>query len=231
MINTRMINIAIAGKSGQDRESIVKTLNEQDDFNISCIDDNNYDVVKLAQKQQPDIIIMDYDMNNEDNYNLASVIKLYSPATELIVLYSPNECDAVNYAFRAGISGCLPRQEVPGKIVKTVRGVYYGGMCFGGVIKNNLRNSLILQEKIDEIGYYLKKTEIKIICGIAKGLSDKEIAHKLEMTEGAVRNCVNHIKKKTGLHRTQMPIYAMLSGIINPANVKEQIKASLKKKE
>jgi len=226
-----MINIAIAGKSGQDRESIVKTLNEQNDFNISCIDDNNYDIVKLVQKQHPDIIIMDYDMNNEDNYNLTSVIKLYSPDTELIVLYSPNECDAVNNAFRAGISGCLPRKEVPDKIVTTVRSVSYGGMYFGGIIKNNLRNSLTLQEKVDVTRHEMKETEIKIINNIAKGLLDKEIAQKLKMTEGAVRNCVNHIKNKTGLTRTQMPIYAMLSGIINPAKVKEQIKAALKKSE
>jgi DNA-binding NarL/FixJ family response regulator len=70
----------------------------------------------------------------------------------------------------------------------------------------------------------LSVTEHNIFNGIVQGQSDKEIADDLNMTIGALRNCVNKVKKKTGLHnRTQITVYAMLSGIIDIGKVKETL--------
>jgi DNA-binding NarL/FixJ family response regulator len=70
----------------------------------------------------------------------------------------------------------------------------------------------------------LTVTEQNIFNGIILGQSDKEIADDLNMSIGALRNCVNKVTKKTGLNnRTQITLFALLDGIINLAKAREAL--------
>jgi DNA-binding NarL/FixJ family response regulator len=217
-----MISIAIFCQNKEDRQTIKNLLAEQKDFLIVCIGKDGVDALRSAKTSQPDIIIMDFILSDVDGSVLSSAIKRNSPSTELIVLYSCEEQDATARAFQAGISGCLPRQGGYAELASAVRSVFYGGLYLSEIDRKYALNFMWKTEKYTfQEGFYISRTllsitEICIFNDIILGFTDKEIAKSLNMTINSLRNCVNRVKQKTGLHnRTQITIHALLSGIMN----------------
>jgi DNA-binding NarL/FixJ family response regulator len=217
-----MISIAIFSQNKENRQTINTLLAEQKDFLIVSIGKDGVDALRSAKTSQPDIIIMDFILSDVDSTVLASAIKRNSPSTELIVLYSCEEQDATTRAFKAGISGCLPRQGGYTNLVSAVRSVFYGGLYLSEIDRKYALNYMwktenyMSQEGFCISGTLFSITEICIFNDIILGFTDKEIAKSLNMTINSIRNCVNRVKQKTGLHnRTQITIHALLSGIMN----------------
>jgi DNA-binding NarL/FixJ family response regulator len=216
-----MISIAIFSQYKEDRQAISSLLAEQEDFYIATIGTDGCDALMFAKAMQPDIIIMDFIMQDVESLVLASAIKRNSPSTALIVLFSCEEQDAAIRALKAGISGCLPRQEGFANLVSAVRSVFYGGLYISEIDKNHALNQMwntdkyVFQENLCNSKTTFSITDICIFNEIILGFSDKEIAKSLHMSTYALRNCVNRVKQKTGLHnRTQITIHALLSGIV-----------------
>jgi len=227
-----MITIAIAHTNQGDRIAITSLLKEQEDFRIVSVGADGYDALRTATIQHPDIIIMDFTMEDIDSLELAPLIKRKSPSTALIVLCPNNEQNAVAKALKAGISGCLFRQDGFTHLVPSIRSVLYGGWYISNSVKNVILNKMApplvapppiealpreaLPAEVDIPSVSLTPTETGILCGIINGYTDKEIAKNLNIEIGSLRNCVNRLKKRTGLqNRSQMILYALLAGIIS----------------
>jgi DNA-binding NarL/FixJ family response regulator len=219
-----MISITIASKRKDDRKAINTLLAGQDGFRIASVGADGFHAVRSSMTLKPDIIIMDYDMEDINGPDIAPIIKRNSPSTALIVLCPDNECDAVDKALKAGISGFLWRKDLD-KLVPAVRSVFYGGLYISEAAKSMILAKLGAVHTAAHIHQCLLTiTEYNIFNGIILGQTDKEIAEDLNMSLGALRNCVNKVKKKTGLqNRTQITVYALLCGIINFAKVRERI--------
>jgi DNA-binding NarL/FixJ family response regulator len=145
------------------------------------------------------------------------------------VLCPDKECGGIDKALKAGIAGFLSWKKDLDKLVPAVRSVFYGGLYISELAKNQL---LVKLGHINTTNSFcrnlLTMTEYNIFNGIILGHTDKEIAEDLNMTLGALRNCINKAKKKTGLcNRTQITVYALLSGILNFTQVREKILSSL----
>jgi len=215
-----MTTIAIACKNLDDRAAITALLKEQEDFRVISIGSDGYDALKSATTQRPDIIIMDFYMKDIDSLELAPLIKRKSPSTALIVLCSHEERNAVIRALKAGISGCLLRQDGLNNLVPSIRSVLCGGWYISKSARNLLLNYFSPPEEVfpanlDISPLPFTPTEMSIFYGIICGHTDREIAKNLNINIGSLRNCVNRIKKKTGLqNRAQITIYTLLAGII-----------------
>jgi len=222
-----MINITIISKHEDDLKTIKALLTEQDDFHITNTGKDGYDALKSAMTQRPDIIIMDFNLPDIDSPDLAPIIKRNSPSTALIVLCSHNEQEYVAKVLNAGISGYLLRQDGFDNLVSSVRSVFYGGLYISKSVKTHALNHLHVSKEIFPAGNGIPRpsfsyTEQGILYGISCGCTDREIARNLNIRIGSLRNCVNHIKKKTGLHnRTQVIIYALFTGLINIGKIKD----------
>lgn len=214
-----MINIAIASKFGDDRKTITALLAKQEDFRIISIGEDSYDALLSAITNHPDIIIMDFSMEGVDGSELASLIRRKSPSTALIVLCSHVELSFITKALKAGISGCLIRHEGYDNLASSVRSVFYGGLYISQSARDLALNHFIAAEaalpEADLVRYPLSPTVQGILYGITRGHTDREIAKNLNINIGSLRNCVNKIKKKTGLrNRAQIIIFALHAGII-----------------
>jgi len=220
-----MISITIASKHKDDRRTINTLLAGQEDFKIASVGADGFHAVRSSMTLKPDIIIMDYDMETVNGPDIAPIIKRYSPSTALIALCPDEECGVVDKALKAGISGFLLWKKDAEKLASAVRGVYYGCLYISELAKNQLLAKLgLINPAIPFHRHLLSVTENNIFNGIILGQEDKEIAEDLNMSPGGLRNCVNKAKKKTGLHnRTQIAVYALLSGKINFAKVRENL--------
>jgi DNA-binding NarL/FixJ family response regulator len=227
-----MISITITSQYEEDRTKINALLAAQDDFHIISIGKDGYDALKSAMTQQPNVIIMDFTMEGIESLDLAPTIKRNSPSTSLIVLCSHEEQGTVAKAINAGISGYLLRHEGYDHLASSIRSVYYGGLYFSESVKKHalyrfstpteIFSTGSLSAKFDFFRNAFTLTEIGIFSGICCGYSDREIAKNLNMSIGSLRNCVNQVKKKTGLqNRTQITIFALLTGIISIGKIKD----------
>jgi len=220
-----MISITIASKHKDDRKTINTLLSEQADFTIASAGADGFHAVRSSMTLKPDVIIMDYDMEAVNGPDIAPIIKRYSPSTALIALCPDKESGAVDKALKAGISGFLLWNKDLDKLALAVRSVFYGGLYISELAKNQLLAKLGLMNTVIPFHRHLLTiTENNIFNGIILGQEDKEIAENLNMSPGALRNCVNKAKKKTKLkNRTQIAVYALLSGMINFAKVREKL--------
>jgi len=220
-----MIRITIASKHKDDRKTINALLAGQGDFKIASTGADGFHAVRSSMTLKPDIIIMDYDMEDVNGHDIAPIIKRNSSSTALIVLCPYNKCGVVDKALKAGISGFLVWKNDLEKLASAIRSVFYGGLYISESAKNILSARLsAVNAEVHIHRDLLTVTEHNIFNGIILGQSDKEIAEDLNMSIGALRNCVNKVKKKTGLHnRTQITVYALLNGIIDIGKVKETL--------
>jgi DNA-binding NarL/FixJ family response regulator len=218
-----MISITIASKLKDDRMTISALLAGQDDFKIASAGGNGFHAIRSSMTLKPDIIIMDYDLEDINSLNMPPIIKRNSPSTALIVLCPDKECSVVDKALKAGISGFLLWKKDLDKLVPAVRSVFYGGLYFSEAAKNIILTKLgAVNTAANSHRHLLTITEYNIFNGIVLGQTDKEIAEDLNMSIGALRNCVNKVKKKTKLrNRTQIAVYALVSGIINLTKTSE----------
>jgi len=222
-----MINIAIVSKYENDLKTIRAVLTKQDDFHITNTGKDGYDALKSAMTQRPDIIIMDFSMQDIDSPDLAPIIKRNSPSTALIVLCSHDEREMVAKVFNAGISGYLLRQDGFDNLASSVRSVFYGGLYISKSVKTHALNHISAPTEIFPAGHGVSRpsfthTEQGILYGISRGCTDREIAKNLNIRIGSLRNCITRIKKKTGLNnRTQVIIYALFTGVMNIGKIRD----------
>ena len=220
------ITIALANKLQDDRAAITALLKEQKDFRVISIGSDGYDALKSAMTQRPDVIIMDFSMEDIDSPELAPIIKRNSPSTALIVLCSHVERNTVARALKAGISGYLLKQEGFDNLASSVRSVFYGGLYISKLAKNHAINCFSVPAEASPVElniawHSFTPTELSILNGISRGHSDREIAKSLNINIGSLRNCISRVKKRTGSKtRTQAAIYALLTGIMNIGKIK-----------
>jgi len=220
-----MINITIASKHKDDRKTINTLLSGEGDFKIASTGEDGFHAIRSSITFKPDVIIMDYNMEDVKGPEIIPIIKRNSPGTALIALCSDKECGVIDKAIEAGISGFILWKKDEDKLVSAVRSVFYGGLYISEIAKNRLLAKLghfIIADP--DCRHFFSMTEYNIVNGIIFGQTDKEIAEYLNLSIGALRNCINKVKKKTGLrNRTQITVYALLTGIINLAKVREKI--------
>ena len=217
-----MITISVACKHEMDRETIAAKLEKQNDFKIVSAGKDGYDALRSVLTLHPDIVILDFIFSDIASLDLIPVIKRHSPATALIVLYSPDEFSAVHKTLAAGVSGCFPKQGNYENLASSVRSVFYGGLYFNEQVKNRVLQNMEAGQC--RCPYCLSRTEQCIFSGIIYGQSDREIAKNLNMSVGSLRNCVNHAKRISGLkNRTQLAVHAMLTGGLNMNQIREHL--------
>jgi len=225
-----MISITIASRHKDDRKTINTLLSGEGDFKIASAGEDGYHAVRSSMTLKPDIIVMDYNMVDAKSVDISPIIKRNSPSTDLIALCPDKESCVIDKALKAGISGFLSWKKDLDKLVSAIRSVFYGGLYISELAKNQLLGKLGHMNTESPFRQHIfSMTEYNILNGIIMGQTDKEIAENLNMTTGGVRNCLNKVKKRTGLqNRTQITVYALLSGIINFTNVKDSLLVTLK---
>ena len=221
-----MIHITVTSGQEHDRMVMADILARQDDFRIACLGADGYDALMSAKTQHPDIIIMDYCMQDITCTDLAPVIKRSSPSTALIALCTGNEHCIAGKVLQAGVSGCLSRQDDFTILPSTVRCVYHGGLYLSQPISNQILH--IAEDAVCPDNHItdtlFTSTELRIFYGISLGYTDKEIAQSLNINIGSLRNIITRVKEKTRLkNRTQMTIFALSVAMMNRGSIKGQL--------
>jgi len=206
-----MIKILLIDQHNADELSKAHYLLFQDDFLLTGQGKDEYEAVTLAKKYQPDVILL--DLPYFDGFRVVPLLKGAVPYVRIIIFTDADtvKWDTYRVYFRY-ISGYLNRNTSSDLLCQAVRTVYCGG-CF--LISDLLLEPFLSPQKQTLIiPKNITMNELKIINYISKGFTNQEIAEKLCLTKGTIRNNISSILQKTGLHdRTQIAVYAIKSGL------------------
>ena len=194
-----------------DDDSIVlmslKTIIEAGGIEVLATGKSGAEAVELYENHQPDILLSDIRMEGMDGITAAGKVLEKYPEARVLFLTTFSDDEYVVNALKCGAKGYILKQDFEG-IVPALKAVYSGQSVFGGEIVNKLPNIQTMDtraEKFAEKG--ITDKEFEIIELVAKGLSNREIAEQLFLSEGTVRNYLSNILDKLELRdRTQLVV-------------------------
>ncbi len=185
----------------------LKTILEADsNITVPAYGNNGEDAITLYEQYQPDVLLMDIQMKPMDGLTAAKHIREAYPDAKILFLTTFKDDDYIIQALEVGAKGYILKQDFEG-ILPALKAVMTGQSVFGSEIVSKLP-SLSKKEQAHYQEHDISEKEIEIIGLVAEGMSNKEIASTLYLSEGTVRNYLSSILDKLSLRdRTQLAIY------------------------
>ena len=187
--------------------SALKTILESEpDFHVPAMGHNGNEAISLYKSHHPDLILMDIRMGELTGIDAGESILKEFPDAKILYLTTFADNEYIVKALRIGAKGYLLKQNFE-SIIPAIKAVSSGQNVFGDEIVSKLPN-MSWSSKPSISGYNLTDRELDIISNVAEGLSNKEIANLLFLSEGTVRNYISTILEKLNLRdRTQLAIF------------------------
>jgi DNA-binding NarL/FixJ family response regulator len=205
-----MIKVLIVDDQELIRESLSIVLGGESDFEIVGLAENGKNAVDLTAQLSPDVVLMDIHMPLVNGVEATAQIKAQYPEVKVMILTTFEELGYVRDALAAGAEGYLLKAIHPKDLAAGIRLVHHGGT----LITQEIAKQLITQwinptEQVKELSHKsntfgLTEREIEVLEELATGSTNREIARKLYLTEGTVKNYISNIYSKlevTGRHK------------------------------
>ena len=168
---------------------------------------NGKEAISLYHRHQPDILLMDIRMEEMDGLTASEQILQEYPDAKILLLTTFSDDEYIIKALLLGAKGYLLKQDYA-TIVPALEAVASGQTVFGHEIMSRIPSLMQQKESFDYHSLDINDRELEIIRLIAEGLSNKEIASALFLSEGTVRNYLSSILDKLHLRdRTQVAVF------------------------
>jgi len=206
-----MIRVLLVDDQALIRQAISVMLDATDDITIVGQGDTGLDAIAMAQRLQPDVVLMDIRMPELDG--IAATEKICSnpdlAATRVLILTTFENDTNIVAALRAGASGFIGKGSEPEELARAVRAVANGDALLSpsatrSLITRMLQPTVTIRER-------------EVLRLVTKGLSNQEIADELVISIHTTKTHVGNIMTKLGAHdRAQLVIVGYESGLVAP---------------
>lgn len=186
----------------------LKTIIEaQGDIEVIGIGHNGEEAIALYHQLKPDVLLMDIRMEVMTGLEAAAVILAADHAARILFLTTFLDDEYIIKALKLGAKGYIIKQDFE-SIVPSLRAVQIGQSVFGQDIVTKIPGLINQLEQRETECFDLSDKELELIDRVAQGLSNREIAESLYLSEGTVRNRISVILEKLNLRdRTQLAIF------------------------
>lgn len=188
--------------------SLKTILESQDEIEVVAIGNSGGEAIELYNKFKPDIMLMDIRMEGMTGLEGGEKILRKDKEAKILYLTTFLDDEYIVKAIKIGAKGYILKQDYE-SIVPALLAVFGGQSVFGGEIIEKLPTLIYSETKNNNYeDFNLNSKEYEIILKIATGLSNKEIASQLFLSEGTVRNYISLILEKLELRdRTQLAVF------------------------
>ena len=207
------IRILLAEDQTLMRQGLKTILELESSFEVAGEAEDGKAAVKLALQLRPDIILMDVQMPQLNGVEATAAICQAWPEAKIIILTTFDRDDYVFAGVRAGAVGYLLKDLPARKLVETIRAVQAGEVFIQPEIASRALRATL--HPADGLIEPLSDREREVLVMLAQGIANKEIADKLHIAEGTVKNHVSNILGKLqAQNRTQAADIARRRGLI-----------------
>lgn len=208
------IRILVADDHPMLREGLVAVLSTQPDFEVVGEASDGSEVVRLAERLGPDVILLDLEMPNLDGVAALEKLRDTGSEAQTVVFTAYDTDERILSALRAGARGYLLKGASRKEIFDAIRTVYSGGSLLQPVVTTRLLERIERGDE-QERSNSLTPKELEVLALLARGRKNSEIADTLFIGERTVKFHVSSILGKLGAHnRTEAARIAIHRGLI-----------------
>jgi NarL family two-component system response regulator LiaR len=209
---SEQIRVLVADDHIVVREGLCALINACTDIHVVGEATNGAEAVAQVALLQPDVVLMDLVMPVKDGIEAIKEIRQQSPQSRILVLTSFGEDKRVFQAIKAGALGYLLKDSTSEDLIQAIHDVYQAKLSLQPAIAIRVARELNRQDT----NHALTDREISVLKLIARGLSNREIARKLTLSDVTVDTHVSNILSKLNLeNRTQAALYALREGLVD----------------
>lgn len=200
------IKVIIADDSAFVRDGMRIILEVDEEFEVLGCAANGKEAIEIGKASSPDVFLMDIQMPEMDGIEATKYIVEHNLG-KVLILTTFDDDELVQQALHNGASGYLVKNHTPEHLKQMIKSVHNGvGVMEANIFENLAKKAQPAADGFCKEGYTAR--ELDIIEAVAEGLSNKEIAEKLFISEGTVKNYVTSILAKENLsHRTALAVY------------------------
>ncbi|QCR34494.1 DNA-binding response regulator [Lysinibacillus sp. SGAir0095] len=193
-------------------------LEQDDTFQVRAEASNGLEALSQLKKINIDLVLMDVRMPEMNGIEATKHIKTQYPDLKVIILTTFEDEEYAYQTLKDGANGFLLKSSEPEKLLSSIYSVLNGGLVLQEDIAAKLMPKLLQQNqgpKSKEVQIPLTERELSIVQLVGEGKSNKEIANRLFLSVGTVKNHITHILQELDLRdRTQLAIYAVKNGLV-----------------
>ena len=215
------VTVLIADDQRLVREGIASLLDIQEGIRVVGTAVDGQEAVEKALSLAPDVILMDVRMPVMNGIEATTEIRRQLPACQILMLTTFDDEEYIVKSLQAGASGYLlkdiPAADLAQAIRLTHAGIYQLAPSVAGKLIGQL-SAQSAKQGTDQplVEHNLTTRELDVLRLVATGATNREIAEKLCVSEGTVKNHVSNILSRLGLRdRLQAALYAHEHGLVD----------------
>ena len=191
------IRIAIADDHPFILDGLEQLFRGEEDCEIVARCLNGREALQAVERYRPDVLVLDVRMPELDGIEMLRIIHERQLATKVVLLTASLDDARLLEAFRLGASGLVLKESAPRLLAQSVRQVAAGEQSWNGkAIAGALRLVLQREQAFAAASSTLTPREVEVTRMVAAGLRNKEIATRLDITEGTVKFHLHGIYEK-----------------------------------
>lgn len=194
---------------------LAESLAQESQFDVAAIEAHSSSIIEIVADRKPDVLLLSaaLDGSATAGFEITRQVHPVSAETKVIILMDAAKPQAVIEAFRSGAQGIFSRTESSKALARCIRSVHQGQVWANSAELRYLLQALReapTMRMVDSRGdAILSKREHDVVQCVAEGLSNREIAQKLRLTEHTVKNYLFRIFDKLGVSsRVEVVLYA-----------------------
>lgn len=217
------IRVAIADDQGMVRAGLRSLLEGEPDIEVQAEAPDGEHAVAAIRRYRPDVALMDIRMPNLDGLAATRRVVAEGVETRILVLTTYDLDEYVFEALRAGASGFLLKDAPAEELIAGVRAIARGDSMLAPAITRRVIEEFARVPRPDsELAAragWLSDRELDVLRLLARGLSNRELAEALIVSEATAKTHVSNVLAKLGLRdRVQAVVFAYESGIVRPGS-------------
>lgn len=198
------------------RQGICRLLEDDSDLTVIGEAGDGEEAVQMATEMHPDVVIMDIAMPKLNGIEATRQIKLIHPRTGVLILSAYDDDEYVFALLSAGAAGYLLKNVSGDELSRAIRAVYKGEPVLDPIIARKVMNYFRFPGKVrglERPSEHLSNRETDIIKLAARGMTNKDIADKLRLSNRTVEGHLRTIFNKLGVgSRTEAVLYGLRKG-------------------
>lgn len=197
------------------REGLKQLLELDGDIEIVSEAGNGAECLEKLKRIDPDVLLLDINMPGQSGIEVLQKIRARNMNTKVLILTVHNEAEYLVKAVDIGVNGYLMKDSSSGELKKAIYSVMNNENYIQASLTPLLNSRLVARDIDKEKLESLTRREKEVVIKIANGMSNKEIANHLNISERTVKNHISNIFKKIDVSdRTQAAVFAIRNNLI-----------------
>ena len=208
------------------RQGLVDVLETDDSVAVVAAATNGDMAIYLAEEHRPEIVLMDVNLPDMNGLQVTRRILSLAPETKIIILTGYDDAEQVYHAMQLGAVAYCAKDVPPEGLLNTIHAVYDGSYVIHNQVLTDEEIDAWFQRRATRYNAYpteeqpsttpftpLSPREMEILDLVTRGASNKEIAHRLTISQQTVKNHMTAVLRKLRVDdRTQAAVYALRHG-------------------